>query len=93
MSMEITFDPAKNERNLRERGLSFELAAEFDFESAVTAEDNRQDYGENRFRSLGFIRSEPYALVFTVRGENLRIISLRKANRRERALYEKVSKP
>ena len=91
--MEITFDPAKNERNIHERGLSFELAAEFDLESAVTTEDNRQEYGENRFRSLGFIGSELYALVFTVRGEALRIISLRKANRRERVLYERTSKP
>ncbi len=89
ISVEITFDPEKNARNLRERNLSFELAAEFDFENAVTTEDTRQDYGEPRFRSLGWIDSEMYALVFTVRGEVLRVISLRKANRRERAQYEK----
>lgn len=87
--MEISFDPEKNARNIRERNLSFELAAEFDFESAVTTEDTRQDYGEPRFRSMGRIASELYALVFTVRGEALHIISLRKANRRERARYEK----
>ncbi len=66
---EITFDPEKNERNLRERGLSFELAAEFDFETAVTTEDTRCDYGERRFRSFGFIGPELHALVFKVRGD------------------------
>lgn len=91
--VEIAFDPAKNERNIRERGLSFEMAAEFDFESAFTTEDTRREYGESRFRSLGFIGPELYALVFTIRNEILRIISLRKANRRERGQYEKVSKP
>ena len=89
--MQVEFDPAKNERNIRERGLSFERAADFDFETAVTREDTRRDYGESRFRSLGFIGSELYALVFTIRGESLRIISLRKASRRERTLYEEVS--
>lgn len=91
--MQVEFDPAKNERNIRERGLSFEKAADFDFESAITTEDTRQDYGESRFRSLGLIGPELYALVFTVRNEALRIISLRKASRRERKLYEKVSQP
>ncbi len=69
LSVEIAFDLEKNERNLRERGLSFELAAEFDFETAVTTEDTRCDYGERRFRSFGFIGPELHALVFTVRGD------------------------
>jgi len=44
--MKITFDPVKNERNIRERGLSFERAAEFDFETADFIIDDRKDYGE-----------------------------------------------
>lgn len=60
--MEITFDPAKNERNIRERGLSFELAAEFDFGSALTMEDIRHDYGESRVRCLGLIGPDLHAL-------------------------------
>lgn len=87
--VEIKFDPEKNERNVQERGLSFDLAAVFDFESALTINDKRHDYGENRFRSVGFIGVELHALVFTIRGETLRVISLRKASRRERLLYEK----
>jgi hypothetical protein len=42
----ITYDPAKNERNIRERGLSFERAAEFDFETAVFNTETRK--GEAR---------------------------------------------
>jgi uncharacterized DUF497 family protein len=43
----ISYDPAKNQRNIRDRGLSFDTAAEFDFESALYAVDDRQDYDEN----------------------------------------------
>jgi uncharacterized DUF497 family protein len=53
--VEVTFDPAKNERDIKERGLSFERAADFDFETAVFVEDDRKDYGEKRIRSLGML--------------------------------------
>ena len=46
-AVRISYDPAKNQRNIRERRLSFESAAEFEFESALYAIDERQDYGEN----------------------------------------------
>lgn len=77
----------KNERNIRERGLSFERAAEFDIETAYTIEDRRRDYGETRYRTLGWIGHEVCALVFTFRDDTLRVISLRRANRKARRLY------
>lgn len=46
--MIIEFDPAKNLKNIRERGLSFERATDFDFETAVFMTDDRRDYGEVR---------------------------------------------
>jgi uncharacterized DUF497 family protein len=88
--VEITFDPRKSERNLRERGLGFEMVTEFDFGSAVYSIDTRKNYGEVRTRALGFIGGTLYALVFTMRGSALRVISLRKANRKERSRYEKA---
>jgi uncharacterized DUF497 family protein len=91
--VKIAFDPAKNERNIRERGISFELAEDFDFESAMYLEDSRKDYGETRIRALGFIGDRLHALVFTMRGITLRAISLRKANRKEVTRYEKAAKP
>ena len=90
LNVEITFDPRKNERNLRERGLSFELVEEFDFGSALYSIDTRKDYGEVRTRALGFIGVKLHALVFTARGGALRVISLRRANRKERSRYEKA---
>jgi hypothetical protein len=86
--VEITFDPRKSERNRRERGLGFEMVAEFAFGSAMYAPDDRKDYGEVRTRAIGYIADILYALVFTMRGGDLRVISLRRANRRERRRYE-----
>ena len=90
LAVEITFDPRKSERNVRERGLSFEMVAEFEFPSALYRVDSREDYGEIRTRAIGYIGTTLYALVFTVRGSALRVISLRKASRRERRRYEEA---
>jgi len=87
VTVEITFDPQKSERNREERGFGFEIAAAFDFASAIYAEDKRRDYGERRMRAIGRIGAAVYAMVFTVRDSKLRVISLRKASRRERRRY------
>ena len=88
--VEITFDPRKSERNLRERGFGFEIVANFDLRSAIYTVDARRDYGEIRMRALGLILDKLYALVFTMRGSALRVISLRRANRKERNRYAKA---
>ena len=56
----ISYDPPKNQRNIRNRGLSFDSAAEFDFEGALYAVDERQDYGERRYVAVG-LRWKPAA--------------------------------
>ena len=84
----IRFDPAKSERNRLERGFGFELADEFEWETARVSEDQRRDYGEKRMTAIGLIAGRLHVLVFTPRGETLHVISLRKTNRRDRALYE-----
>lgn len=86
--VEITFDPAKNADNIRERGLPFSLVKdEFDWASARVIEDKRKDYGERRFRALGFIGARLHAVVYTPRATMMHVISLRKANRREERRY------
>jgi uncharacterized protein len=85
----ITFDPAKSARNVQERGLSFERVEDFDFETASFRVDNRRDCGEVRVRALGFLDGKLHLLVFTERGEDLRVISLRRANRAEARRYGK----
>jgi uncharacterized DUF497 family protein len=84
----ISFDPQKNERNIAERGLSFMLVEEFEWDSALVVEDVRRDYGERRFQALGMISGRLHVLVFTPRAGQVHVISLRKANRREIRLYE-----
>jgi uncharacterized DUF497 family protein len=84
----FTFDPAKNERNIAERGLSFELASELAWDSALIVEDTRHDYGETRLRVLALLRERLHAVVVTPRNDELRVISFRKANRKEEKLYE-----
>ncbi len=86
--MKIEFDSTKNKRNIQERGISFELAVNFDLETAKIWIDDRKDYGEERFSALGYIGERLFAMVFTVREDALRIISLRKANKREEHFYE-----
>lgn len=86
--MQITYDPAKCERNTADRGLSFELVRAFDWSAALVLEDQRQDYGERRFQALGFIGDRLYMLVFTPRPGAVHVISLRKANKREVTGYE-----
>lgn len=87
--MAITFDPAKNARNIAERGLSFERVADLDWETAVVMEDNRSDYGEPRLRVMARLDGRLHTAVVTPRGEDLRIISFRRANRREVRRYGK----
>ena len=89
--MEINFDPAKNARNKQERGLSFESVAEFDFESAYFEVDSRRDYGEMRIRALGLLDGRLHALVFVETATGIRIISFRRANKREVKRYEQAS--
>jgi len=85
--MGITFDHIKNAKNITERGLPFGMVSELDWSQAVILEDNRRDYGERRFRAFGVIDGRLYAVVFTPRGEDLHIISFRKANPREVKSY------
>ncbi len=87
--MRITFDPAKNARNIDERDLPFELVAQLDWETAVAVEDTRKDYGERRLRVLAFLGERLHAAVITMRGDAMHVISFRKANEKEVRRYEK----
>lgn len=85
----IEFDAAKNAQNIRTRGIGFERFAEMDIETAISVEDTRKDYGERRLRVLGNIGHLLHAAVITPRGDKIRVISLRRANRREERAYAK----
>lgn len=89
--MDIEFDPSKSEQNEADRGLSFTLVEDFDFTTALVAQDDREDYGEDRFIALGFIGARLHVVVYTMRGEVLRVISFRKANDKEIERYDQAT--
>jgi len=89
----ISFDPAKSERNERERGLPFSLVEQLNWSDVVIEEDDREDYGERRYRVLGFINDRLHAVVFTPRTGMVHVISLRKANKREVKQHEQKAQP
>ena len=86
--MAITFDPRKDAINRKKHGISLAQAEKFDRETAVVVVDDREDYGEVRYRALGFLEARLYSLVFTQHGEDIRVISLRKATRHEAKEYK-----
>jgi uncharacterized protein len=81
--MRLLYDPAKNERNIAERGLSFDRARDFEFQTAKFWEDDRQGYPEKRFVALGYLEDRLHVLVFSEAIDGIRVISFRKANDRE----------
>ena len=81
--MKIEYDPHKNQHNIRKRKLSFDLVEQFEWETALIWEDDRYDYSETRYCALGYIGVRIYHLVFTYRADIVRVVSLRKANKRE----------
>jgi uncharacterized DUF497 family protein len=85
--VDVAYDPAKNERNIRERGLDFERAREFDFETAVYKLVERN--GELRWTALGYLDDVLHMLCFLPQPTGIRVISFRIAGRKERAFYER----
>ncbi|HEY2255165.1 MAG TPA: BrnT family toxin [Variovorax sp.] len=86
--MLIEFDPAKNERNIAERGLPFGRAEDFDFDTAIVEVDDRKVYAEPRYVAAGFLDARLHMLCFTTIDGGIRVISFRKANNREIKAYE-----
>jgi uncharacterized protein len=85
--MEYEWDDEKAKLNQQKHGVAFEDACLFQFEDAKIVVDDRKDYGEERLIGIGLVRDRPFVIVFTERGKIRRVISLRKANKREIKSY------
>ena len=85
--MKITYDPAKRNWTLRKRGLDFEDAAEVFAGLTLTLLDERQDYGEDRYQTIGLLDDQVVMVVWTPRGQDRRVISMRRCNARERDFF------
>ena len=83
--MPITFDPAKRNQALAERGLDFADAAIVFEGVTLEIEDTRRDYGEVRFICYGWLAARMVVIGYTPRGADRHIFSMRKANEREQA--------
>ena len=77
------WDEAKYAINLRKHGIAFELIYQFDWSTAAFGLDQRFDYDEARLLAFGRIESQGYAVVNVIRGDKVRLISLRKAHEKE----------
>lgn len=85
ISMEIEFDPRKDDANVAKHGISLARAA--DIEMLAAEPDRRFDYGEQRFRVWGRIDGTFYCLALTTRSGRIRAISLRRAHLKEMKLH------
>jgi uncharacterized DUF497 family protein len=81
--MRITCDPAKRQRTLEERGLDMRRAKEIFAGYHFTRVDDRFDYGEPRFTTVGWLDSRLVVFVWTPRGTARRIVSMRHCHERE----------
>ena len=88
----FNFDPDKDATNLSKHGLSLAAAAELRWEVALVWIDDRADYGEVRMVALAPIGETLYFVAFVDRESTRRIISLRRANRREVNHFVKANK-
>jgi uncharacterized DUF497 family protein len=84
------WDEEKNRRNLDERGIDFAYAARVFEGDTVEWEDARQEYGERRVVAIGRVEDVTLTLVYTPRADAVRIISARRASRRERRAYDQA---
>ena len=91
--MELEWDEAKRQEALATRGIDFADVAYIDPASLRTWQDLRHDYGEVRFISYGYLEDRLHTFCWTRRERRIRIISMRKANERERQRYEKGEDP
>jgi len=85
--MLIEFDPAKDAINMAKHGMSLADAKAFEWDSAITWLDMRQDYGEDRMAALGYVGARLCHMAFVERNDICRVISLRPATKRECRRY------
>ena len=83
----ITYDPRKRAETLANRKLDFDDAAQVFAGKHLQIEDDRRDYGETRWITVGRLNRQVVIVVWTPRGEARRIISMRKCNAKEREKY------
>ncbi len=94
MGREFEWDPVKAEDNIRKHGIDFvDVLAVFDDLGAVDEPDDSMDYGEERYKITGLMIGRLLTVIYTERGEAIRIISARKATKHEERFYHSQQTP
>ena len=83
----FSWSETKRLTNLRRHGIDFRDASKIFRGFTVAAEDDRESYGERRFLTLGLLEEQVVSVAHTERGEDIRIISIRKATKHEARFY------
>lgn len=87
---DLDWNEIKRAETKAARGLDFADVADLDWDTALTAEDDRKDYPETRYITVGIIHGRLCVIAWCWRETKMRIISLRKANTREERRYEQA---
>lgn len=87
--MNFEWDEDKNRANIRKHGFDFNDAWEIFDNFLLDEPDTRQYYGEQRWSGIGLLGNRIVVLIYTQRGNSIRIICLRKAAKHERKKFEK----
>lgn len=86
--MEFEWDSAKHERNLHTRGIGFDEATLIFEGEVIEWPDTRTSYGEVRINAIGEANGKVLGVIYTMRGEVVRIITVWKANRKDRQRWQ-----
>lgn len=87
----FVWDEAKSRANKSKHGLSFDAVHDFDWDDPVIVDRSRHADGEKRYAAIGKLHNKLYTVIFTLRGDDIRIISLRRANDREEKIHEETA--
>jgi uncharacterized DUF497 family protein len=87
--MRITFDPAKRDKTLIERGLDFAEAAEVFDGPVYEIEDTHKPYGEKRILCFGLYKGRLVVVGYVQRGTARHVFTMRKANEKEQTKFRK----
>lgn len=88
MAEAYEWNEAKNQRNIAKHGIDFADAFRIFEKAMLVRRDDRRDYRDTRWIALGDLNGVVVVLVYTRRRQRVRIISIRRANRRERKVYQ-----
>ncbi|MDR3425401.1 MAG: BrnT family toxin [Alphaproteobacteria bacterium] len=84
----LVWDEKKCAQNKAKHGLSFDAVYDFDWDTSITLDRSRPDIdGETRWAAVGWLYGKLHTIIFTYRATDLRIISLRRSNKREETDY------